>query len=67
MNFGMRTLLVVMLIASVLSLATGYLFQWHRSGSRGFLLAFFLVVMAGPMLLMVALSVASRLGRREDE
>jgi hypothetical protein len=62
-QFGVRGLLLTMLIVSVLFLAVGYLLHWYRSGSRGFLLAFFGVVLAGPMLLLVAVSGVSRLVR----
>ena len=58
-RFGLRGLLTLMLMSSVLFAGGGYLLHAVRGGGRGFQLAFILFTLVGPMALLAVFSVAA--------
>jgi hypothetical protein len=61
MQFGMRGLLLIMVIASVVFAGLAYLANWYRGGGRSYLLIFVLFTVASPVLVMLLLSLLQRL------
>lgn len=65
-RFSMGTLLLAMLVAAVMAASTSYLARALREGDRQAQLVFLLITLAGPMLLLVIVSLIRWLmaGRR---
>jgi len=59
MRFGMRGLLMLMLISSILFAGGGYLLHAVRGGGRGFQLAFILFTLVGPMALLMVFTIVA--------
>ncbi len=62
-RFGIGTMLLLMLIASVVAAGASY-FVRAMQGGRTAQLAFILFTLAGPLLLVVVVSIATSLFRR---
>ena len=60
-RFGIGSLLMVTLVVSVMAAAGYYLFRVIRQGERQVQLAFVLFTVAGPLLVLLVVSVTRRL------
>lgn len=60
-RFGLRALLLIMLVCSIAAAGGSYLMQALRGGTRGAQLVFLLFSLAGPVVLLLLLSLPARL------